>query len=188
MRPRLAELIAYMDETRSRLEATARGIGPSCAGIRPRGDTWSAEDNMAHLVIVEDGVSRLIVKSVAWAKANGIGNETADDSIMASLDRYALAEGTFKLQAPERVMPPEGKSIDESLAALTASRAKMKEALLSGDGLDLSEVKRPHPVMGDINLYQWALFVAQHEERHRRQIEKTLDEVTELAAESAPIV
>ena len=85
-------------------------------------------------------------------------------------------------------MPPEGKSIDESLAALTASRAKMKEALLSGDGLDLCEVKRPHPVAGEINLYQWALFVAQHEERHRRQIEKTLDEVTELAAESAPIV
>ncbi|MEO5904423.1 MAG: DinB family protein [Gemmatimonadaceae bacterium] len=188
MRQRLAELIAYMDDTRSRLEVTARRISPSFAGIRPRGDTWSAEDNMAHLVVVEAGVSRLIGRSVEWAKANGVGSEIADDSIMASLDRYGLAEGTFKMQAPLSVVPPEGKSIDESLNALTASRVAMKEALLSGDGLDLSQVKRPHPVAGEINVYQWALFVAQHEERHRRQIEKTLDEVTELAAESAPIV
>lgn len=143
---------------------------------------------MAHLVIVEAGVSRLIAKSVEWAKSNGIGNETADDSILSSLDRYALADGTFKLQAPSTVAPPEGKPIEESLAALTESRVKLKAALMAGDGLDLCQVKRPHPVMGDIDLYQWALFVAQHEERHRRQIEKTLGDVTELAAESAPIV
>ena len=188
MRQRLAELISYMDETRSRLFATVNGINPSIAGVRPRGDVWSAEDNMAHLVIVEEGVSRLVAKSVEWARANGVGNETSDESIMSSLDRYALAEGTFKLQAPSRVEPPAGKSIEESVASLTASRERLKEALLSGDGLDLSEVKRPHPVAGEINLYQWGLFVAQHEERHRKQIEKTLDEVTELAAESLPIV
>jgi hypothetical protein len=37
-------------------------------------------------------------------------------------------------------------------------------------------------------MYQWALFVAQHEERHRRQMERTLADVTERAAECAPIV
>lgn len=188
MRPRLAELISYMDETRNRLFAAVKPIDSGIAGIRPRGDVWSVEDNMAHLAVVEDGVSRLIVRSVEWARGNGVGPETSDESVMASLDRYALAEGTFKIQAPSSVEPPAGKSTAESIAALTASRERLKEALLGGDGLDLSEVKRPHPVMGDINVYQWGLFVAQHEERHRRQIEKTVDAVTELAAESLPIV
>jgi len=177
-----------MDETRNRLVETVHGINPGFACVRPHDDTWSAEDNMEHLVIVEDGVSRLIERSIEWARANGIGEETADESIMASLDRYALVDGTFKMKAPARVAPPGDKSIQESLTALTDSRARMKAALLSGDGLDLCEVKRPHPVAGEINLYQWALFVAQHEERHRKQIVRTLDEVTELAAESAPIV
>ncbi len=188
MRPRLAELISYMDETRNRLFATVKSIDPGVAGIRPRGDVWSVEDNMAHLVVVEDGVSRLIAKSVEWARSNGVGDETSDESIMSSLDEYGLAEGTYKLQAPSRVEPPPGKSVEESVAALNASRESMKDALLRGDGLDLCEVKRPHPVIGEINLYQWGLFVAQHEERHRRQIEKTADAVTELAAESLPIV
>jgi uncharacterized damage-inducible protein DinB len=188
MRQRLAELISYMDETRDRLFSAVHAINPSIAGVRPRGDVWSVEDNMAHLVVVEEGVAKLIAKSVEWARANGIGNETSDESMMSSLDKYGLAEGTFKLQAPSRVEPPADKSIEESVASLTASRERLKEALVGADGLDLSEVKRPHPVMGEIDMYQWALFVAQHEERHRRQIEKTLDAVTELAAESLPIV
>jgi hypothetical protein len=54
--------------------------------------------------------------------------------------------------------------------------------------VDLSAIKRPHPVLHDLDMYQWALFVAQHEERHRRQMERTLAQVTELAAECAPIV
>lgn len=188
MRQRLAELISYLDETRDRLFATVSSIDPGVAGIRPRGDVWSVEDNAAHLVRVEEGVSRLIAKSVEWARANGVGEETSDESIMGSLDKYGLAEATFKRQAPSMVEPPSGKSVEESVAALVASRDRLKEALVGGDGLDLCEVKRPHPVVGEINVYQWALFVAQHEERHRRQIEKTVDAVTELAAESLPIV
>jgi len=34
----------------------------------------------------------------------------------------------------------------------------------------LSEVVQPHPVLGPINLYQWALFVGSHETRHTGQV------------------
>lgn len=188
MRQRLAELFSYMDSTRDKLVETARAINPAFAGVRPRGDCWSADENLAHLAIVEERVTRLIATSVEWAEANGIGPETSDESIMSSLDQYRVVDAAFKAQAPPAVAPPEGKPIDESLASLAFSRPRLQKALLAGEGLDLCEVKRPHAAMGEINLYQWALFVAQHEERHRRQIEKTMDEVTELAAESAPIV
>ena len=188
MRQRLAELIDYMDATRARLLETARGVSPSMAGIKPRGDSWSAEDNMAHLAVVETGVARLVAKSVEWAKANGIGPDTSDDSIMSSLDEFGLVEAKFRRESPSSVAPPPAKPIEESIAELEASRVRLKDALMSGEGIDLSQVKRPHPALGDIDMHQWALFVAQHEERHRRQIEKTLDEVTEICAESAPIV
>ena len=31
-------------------------------------------------------------------------------------------------------------------------------------------MKQPHPVLGPINIYQWALFVGSHEARHALQI------------------
>jgi len=188
MRQRLAELLSYMDATRGRLVATASDINPAFAGIRPHTDAWSAEENVSHLAVVEEGVARLIVKSIEWAKTHGVGPETSDETIMSSLDQYLLTETTPKRKAPSMVTPASDQSVDDSLAALASSRKRLKDALLSADGLDLCQVKHAHPGLGEIDMYQWALFVAQHEERHRKQIERTMDEVTELAAESAPIV
>ena len=188
MRQRLVDLFSYMDETRERLVATVSDINPMVAAVKPHGETWSVEENMAHLAKVEEGVARLVAKSVDWAKTNDVGRETSDESIMSSLDRYALTTAAPKLKAPAMVAPEADKPLAESLAALASSRSRLKDSLTAGDGLDLCGVKRAHPVLGEIDMYQWTLFVAQHEERHRIQIERTLNDVTERAAECAPIV
>ena len=54
--------------------------------------------------------------------------------------------------------------------------------------MDLSAVKRPHRILGDLNLYEWGLFIAQHEERHTRQIADTIETVCADAVQTAPIV
>lgn len=188
MRPRLAELVSYMDASRERLMSAVSGMNPTFATVRPNNDAWSVADNLTHLALVEEGVARLIVKSVDWAKSHGIGQETSDESIMSSLDKFALTTAAMKRKAPEMVMPPADQPMETSLAALQSSRPRLKDAFASAEGMDFCQVKRAHPVLGEIDLYQWALFVAQHEDRHRAQIERTLTEVTELAAECAPIV
>ncbi len=187
MQPRVAQLVSYLDVTRDRLLNTVTPLTPVVAAMKVRADTWSAEENVAHLAIVEDRVAALVSKSVAWAKANGIGPATSDASFMSSLDKFGVTDAKFKLEAPSTVAP-DARPIADSLAALASSRARLKDALIDGDALDLAQVKRTHQAMGDLDLYQWALFVAQHEERHRRQIEKTLGDAMELAAECAPIV
>jgi hypothetical protein len=85
-------------------------------------------------------------------------------------------------------MPDTERTVDDSLASLLMSRERLRDILIDNCDVDLSSIKRPHPLLRDLDMYQWALFVAQHEERHRRQIERTLAEVTERAAECAPIV
>ena len=85
-------------------------------------------------------------------------------------------------------MPDSEKTIDDSLASLLMSRERLRDVLTENCDVDLASIKRPHPLLRDLDMYQWALFVAQHEERHRRQIERTLAEATERAAECAPIV
>jgi hypothetical protein len=186
MQKRTADLIMYLDSTRERLVETVSAINPLFAAMKPR-DVWSAEENLAHLAKVEGGVAKLVAKWIDWGKANGVGPETSEESIMSSLDQFGIADAMFKRESPSGVAPV-AQPIADSLASLTASRVRLKEALLGGDGLDLTQLKQAHPAMGDIDLYQWILFVAQHEERHRKQIERTLNEATELAAECAPIV
>lgn len=38
------------------------------------------------------------------------------------------------------------------------------------DGLALGSVTAPHPVLGEIDVYQWLLFLGAHEGRHADQV------------------
>ena len=188
LKPKLTELFSYMDSTRAALMDCARNMNPSFAQIRPREGTWSASDNLAHLALVESFVAELIAKCVAKAREEGVGPDASGESFMNSLDKWRVPEPAMKIVAPERITPDGSKTVEESLASLGQSRERLKQVLIDSSDVDLAAIKRPHPLLRDLDMYQWALFVAQHEERHRRQMERTLAEVTELAAECAPIV
>src|SRR6476661_7357063 len=115
MKQRLAELLSYMDSTRERLLATVSSINPSFAAVRPRGESWSAADNLAHLALVEERIARLVEDGVQWAKGNEVGPEASDESIISSLDSFSLAEVVDKRKAPAAITPAEDKSVEESV-------------------------------------------------------------------------
>ena len=81
---------------------------------------------------------------------------------MSELDR--------KLVAPELVTPTENPDRDTVVRLLTESRAALDAAMASGDGLALGSIKHTHLRFGEIDLYQWLLFVAEHEKRHTAQL------------------
>ena len=186
--PKVIELFEYMDTTRAALFQLARSMNPSFAKIRPKSGAWSAAEILAHLALVEQSVVRVMTKSVGEARASSIGPDTSDESIIRSLDRFRVPETLTKLTAPDRIIPDASKEVEESIASLEASRAQLKQLVADNSDIDLTAIVFPHPALKELNMYQWALFAAQHEERHRRQMERTLDEVTERAAECAPIV
>jgi hypothetical protein len=184
---RLSEVIDFLDVSRGRLLETVANVHPSFAAIRPRGGAWSVSEIVNHLAMVEGSVAKMVARSVLWGRENGIGPETSDESIMSTLDRFSIVEPSPPIAAPEQLIPAHESSVDEALNLLAGSRRALLAALSEGDGMDLSAITRPHRVLGELNIYQWGLFVGQHEERHRRQIERTLRDLTESAAESAPI-
>jgi len=185
---KIEELLAYMDSTRAELVACAREMNPSFAQIRPRDGVWSAADNLAHLALVEGNVVNLMTKSIAEARAGGIGPDESDQSFMHTLDRWRVPDHDMKVTAPARITPDNDNTVEESLASLERSRERLRNMLIENSDVDLAAIKRPHPLLRELDMYQWALFVAQHEVRHRKQMERTLIEVTERAAECAPIV
>lgn len=169
MHPRLAEIVKYVDDCRSDLESAARGLPYERWSERPTAESWSVAQVFDHLHLSESGIARLLAKRIARAKEAGLGPERSEESVLKDLDFFPVVDGP-KRQAPEIVVPRPDATAPEVVDALRRSRGDLHAALREGDGLALGEVTATHPGLGVINLYQWVLFVGQHEARHTRQV------------------
>jgi uncharacterized damage-inducible protein DinB len=177
MHPRLAEAMNYLDARRSDLLASFAGTDSERLRARPAPEQWSVAQILEHLRMVEAGIARLITKRVTRAKEAGIDREESTESILSSLDGYAQIDRPTPMKAPETIQPRDDVDPEEVLAGLQRSRDELRAAAALGDGIALGEIKHTHPVLGEIDLYQWLIFIGQHETRHRRQIERTLSSI-----------
>jgi uncharacterized damage-inducible protein DinB len=169
MHPRLAEIVRYVDERRAELESAAMRLPYERWSERPAPDAWSVAQVFDHLHLSESGTARLLAKRIARAKEAGLGPERSEETLMSSLDFFPVRDGPNR-QAPEIVVPRADARAPEVHDALRRSRADLHAAIREGDGLALEEVTATHPALGVINVYQWLLFIGQHEARHTRQV------------------
>jgi hypothetical protein len=96
---------------------------------------------------------------------------------MPSFEPFSARLESAVLQAPAAVQPRANVDISEALDGLGSSRDALRAAVVSASGLSLGEIKHTHPVLGELDLYQWLIFVGQHEGRHKKQIERTLKSI-----------
>ena len=170
MNPRVAELVDYIVRQRSVLLAAVFAVPEAQRDLLVTPDAWSVAGVLEHLHRVESGIVRLIVRSVERARAAGVGAESEVSSLLGSLDSFGLIQRDRHMEAPGPVLPRGEYNASQALTALAASRTALLAAVGEGDGLALSEITYPHPLLGVLNLYQWVLFVGQHEARHAAQI------------------
>ena len=170
MHSRIAEALDYLDTERADLRAAVEFIPIEQRGKTPGPDRWSVAQVLHHLTLIENRVAPLVNKLVAGARAGGLGPELETSSILNARHAERIADRSFRVPAPEEIRPPSDVDAASALAALDQSREALKAAVTAGDGLALSEIRYPHPVLGEINLYQWILFVGSHEVRHTAQI------------------
>lgn len=83
------------------------------------------------------------------------------------------------MQPPTTVQPRANVDFREALKELESSREALRVAVLGASGLSLGEIKHTHPFLGELDLYQWLIFLGQHEGRHKKQIERTLNSIPE---------
>jgi uncharacterized damage-inducible protein DinB len=169
MHPRLAELVAYLDEQRAALLAAVDAVPPERRDVRPTADEWSVAEVLDHLQIVEHGTTRLLTRRFARAREAGIPPESRHDSVLGALDHTGLLDAPPRV-APEMVRPRADARAADALAALADARAELRRLLESAAGLDLTRVTASHAFLGEIDAYQWVLFLAHHERRHVGQI------------------
>ena len=179
MHSRLAELTEYLAQQRRAVLAAAAAVPSARWSERSAPDRWSVSQILEHLHKVERGAAGLVAKRIAGAKAAGHPPETDSSSVLGTLERFPVSDRGKRLVAPALVEPtenPDRATVEQQLAE---SRAALLAAIESGDGLALGEIRHTHMRFGELDMYQWILFVAEHEKRHARQLE-------ELAAQLSP--
>ena len=174
----MAELAAYLDETREAVVRAVASLSPEDSARRPAPDAWSVDEILTHLSLVEPGVAKRIAKSVGKAKGEGLERETSVSSVLGSLDGPALDRLNEKQVAPEFVDPKAVLGRSEALEALARSRESLRHSMAEADGWALEKVVAPHPRLGALDMYQWLVFLGRHERRHLAQIERTITAVT----------
>jgi len=172
MHRRITELVEYADAARAALLEVAATIPPERFAERPEAERWSAAELLEHLARVEAGCARVIAKRAAGARQSGIAAEGEESSMLGALDGRHVTDRTRRLVAPGIVAPAGGITREAALDALARSRADFMRAVGEADGLALGEIRHTHVVLGEIDLYQWILFVGQHERRHLPQLEE----------------
>lgn len=179
MHPRFAELTEYLAQQRRAVLAAASAVPTELWTQQPAADRWSISQILEHLHRVESGTAALVAKRIAKARAAGHPAETETSSMLGTLERFAVSDRSRPLVAPQIAEPTENPDGETMQRRLAKSRAALVSAIESGDGLALGEIRHTHLRFGELNLYEWILFIGEHEKRHALQIE-------EVAAQLAP--
>ena len=170
MHPRVAELVDLLTRGRAALLAAVASVPADQLEQRPNSASWSVAEVLDHLLMVESGSARLLAKRLQRAREAGLGPETETSSVLDLLPGYDPIGGPARV-APEMVRPREGVRAEAALEGLQEARETLMGVLQDGDGLALGQVTAVHPVMGEIDLYRWVLFIAKHEQRHEQQLQ-----------------
>jgi hypothetical protein len=179
MHARLAEAMDYVEERRKELLQSFEGIPGDRLCRRPTDEGWSVAEILEHLRMVEAGVARLITKRVGQAREAGLGEERSIEPVLPTFDKHSARLENAVMQSPATVVPRANIDINEAVDGLESSREALRAAAVSANGLSLGEIKHTHAILGELDLYQWLIFVGQHEGRHKRQIERTLKSIPE---------
>jgi hypothetical protein len=162
-------LLDHLDRTRTAFLASIDGVGEEQWSWKAAPDRWSIAEVSEHITAAEsflrDVVTTQVMKEPATAE---LLEQTRgrDASII-----QGIPDRSRKFQAPEPLRPTgRWKSQGEIVETFKTERATTMK--LAGDEQkDLRAYAMSSPA-GDLDAYQWLLFISAHTERHTKQIEE----------------
>src|SRR5262249_15539053 len=153
---KVQELVDALAEHRQALLDAVSELDEAQFAYRPADDAWSINDILHHLALSDEANAKLAFRALKHARERNIaGDATPDASVLNRLDGIFTPISDTKAQAPERVVPREHLAADQSIARLHTSRTNALEAIEQLAAYDLTQLKYPHPMLGDLDMYQW---------------------------------
>lgn len=166
----ISDIFEMIEKADARFVSSVTNLTKTQENFRPAPDRWTIAENVEHISTVNNGFLRLTYKLLKQAEADPKPVKT--DLQLPSLtmtDDGKLKPG--KWEAPEMVRPKGEVSAADSIEKNRQTINDLFALKSRLEAVDLSELSWPHPILGQLSLYQWFLLLGEHEERHRLQIE-----------------
>ncbi|HET7551831.1 MAG TPA: DinB family protein [Gemmatimonadaceae bacterium] len=170
MQRRIAEVLGYLDTTRDALQRTLAEIPPELRERRPSPESWSVAEVLQHLALTEGRITEVVAGCMDRVRESGFAPEHETTPVGASFDIDRVLDRSRPVVASDAVLPVEPLGSNAAWERLERCRAKLRELVISADGLPLAKVTVPNRVLGPLDGYQWTLFAGAHEARHTAQI------------------
>jgi hypothetical protein len=90
--------------------------------------------------------------------------------VLGTLPVHRIVNRSRGVSAVDGSHPRGELGMDAAWAALDERRSALLEAVRAADGRAIGAIRFPHPVFGELNAYQWLVFVGAHEARHTAQV------------------
>ena len=157
-------LLLYLAASRERLLNTVNGLTKEQTRFRAARDRWSVADCVEHVTIVEKAVLKKIQSMVLSQHQPEPTATTPDDAILSGVSNRSP-----RCTAPAEALPRRRwTEVGELLRQFEAARERSLRFVAVTQS-DLRAYFFAHPQFGELDCYQWLLFLGAHAERHARQ-------------------
>jgi len=140
MHPELAAALGRLDAVTRDLHAAAMSMPTSLHCQKPSPERWCLNEVLEHLALVERLFVEAIARNIAAAKAAGLAPEVDDPAMLSDQLKTVVEDRTTPRTAPERVVPTGQVGAAEAFDTILATRAQLRDAIASADGLTSSHV------------------------------------------------
>lgn len=164
-------VVDQLTASRERLLDLVHGLTAEQWAFRPAEGRWSIGECLEHVMRVEKRVLGMIGKKLdenAPEPARNVAGRSEKDAMVAQ----AVLDRSVRRQAPEPVRPiGEWPDANDLLAEFRNTRQRTAE-FAGGTRSDLRSYFLPHPLLGELDCYQWLIALSHHGARHAKQIEE----------------
>jgi len=165
------------DAIREKLKQTVTALSAEQISALPEGEKWTLAQFVEHISIVGEGVAAICSKLLSKAEAAGLAGD-GTVNISNEFMQQGSAAANVKLEAPERVQPNAGATVEESFTKLDASRAALESLREKFTQFDGTQAKFPHPFFGDLSAQEWLVLSGGHEARHLKQMRLIIEKLS----------
>ncbi|OJT23529.1 hypothetical protein BO221_16105 [Archangium sp. Cb G35] len=167
-------LVDYLSQTQKDFLKSIDGLSEAQWKFKPTPERWSVAEVAEHIILSEEmfgeNISGKVLKTPAATAEQKAKTQGLEDKIL-----QGIPDRTTKHKAPEKLQPASKFASAQDAAKAFKDRrdANIALAKTTPESELRSHVSGPSPI-GDLDAYQWMLFMAAHAKRHVAQIEEVV--------------
>ena len=161
-------VLKSLTESREQLHRMGAHLSREQWHYRTEPGRWSVAECVEHITTVEGRVLEIIEKTLESGADPSKSNAMKDDALVAD-----VAGRVTRFQAPEFLQPAGRWPHEELLKEFDRARQRTQD-FAANTTADLRQHFFRHPVLGELDLYQWMLLIPAHCDRHRAQSEEVM--------------